>query len=155
MNMYINKKFFYITIILSVLITISCSDKGTHPEDKEFVLPEENVSFIEDIQPMFEAKCGFDAGCHSPTDTEQRFLYVELINRNGVIDHILTSTGEKLVNLATDPKNPQTAPLYLILKEGYPEVVEDMMPPPWRNRAPLNENQLNGIKQWIKEGAPE
>ncbi len=155
MNLNIYNKYFFFTIILLVIGTFSCTDKGTHPEDKEFVLPDKNVSFIEHIQPMFEAKCGFDAGCHSPTDTEQRFLYVELINRNGVIDHILTSTGEKLVNLPTDPKNPESAPLYLILKEGYPRVVDDMMPPPWLNREPLNENQLNGIKQWIKEGAPE
>lgn len=145
----------FFLIIIPLGMMLSCQDTGTRPDEVQFVLPDSNVHFIEDIQPMFEAKCSFESGCHSPEDTGNPPLYVEIINRNGIINYRLTSTGEQLINLAIHKDNPQLAPLYLILKEGYPDPVEDQMPPLLLGREPLNENQLNGILQWIREGAPE
>jgi len=136
---------------LCFFLLMQCSDTGTPPEELEFVFPDSNISFIEHVQPMFEAKCGIESGCHSPGNTEIRFTYAELVSRIGVINHRLPS-GEVLVDLALHQKNPELAPLYLILLEGYPSP-DDRMPP--LGRTPLNDNQLNGIRQWIKEGAPE
>jgi len=133
----------------------SCKDKGTHPEDVAFVLPDSNLSFYSHIEPMFEAKCGFDAGCHSPTDTENYLFYGELITKTALMNHQLSSNGEKLVDLNIHRTNPHLAPLYLIVKEGYPRSPQDRMPPYYLNRAPLTENQINGIRQWIKEGAKD
>jgi len=118
----------------------------------DFVLPESNISFNEHILEMFITKCGTESGCHSPGNTDAHFPYVELINRNGVINHTLFKTGEKLVSLNIHQSAPQEAPLYLILLEGYAPAEVLLMP---LNRTPLNQNQLNGIKQWIMEEAPE
>ncbi len=152
----------YWVLILTALCFIvflnqNCKESGTRPEDIEFVLPDSNLSFIDDIKPMFEAKCGFGSDCHSPENTESRLLYITLISRMALLDHELTrsSTDEKLVNLALHIQNPEAAPLYRILKEGYPPLVNDQMPPLSFNRSPLNENQLNSVKQWIKEGAKD
>ncbi len=144
----------FLSVMLSMMAVFSvfqCSDSGTSPDDLEFVFPDSNISFIEHVEPMFEVKCGTESGCHSPGNTEIRFTYAELISRIGVINHRLP-TGEVLVDLSIHQKNPDLAPLYLILLEGYPNP-EDRMPP--LNRTPLNDNQLNGIRQWIKEGAPD
>ena len=138
-------------MLIAVFSILQCSDSGTSPEDTQFVFPDSNISFIEHVQPMFEVKCGTESGCHSPGNTEIRFTYSDLISRSGVINHILPN-GEVLVNLAIHQKNPALAPLYLILLEGYQDMVGRMPP---LNRTGLNENQLNGIYQWIKEGAPE
>ena len=140
-----------IILALLGLMAAACSDSGTPPDELDFVFPDKNISFIEHVQPMFEAKCGVESGCHSPGNTEIRFSYSELVSRIGVINHRLP-TGEVLVDLALHQQNPKLAPLYLILLEGYP-TSDDRMPP--LGRTPLNDNQLNGIKQWIKEGAPE
>ncbi|MBD3223405.1 MAG: hypothetical protein GF313_01645 [Caldithrix sp.] len=147
----------YIQVIILSSIAIwtvwSCKDTGTRPDQKEFILPEEGVTFVDHIQPMFEAKCGFESGCHSPSDTDNRLLYVELTNRDGLINHEIR-TGQKLVNLVVHKSNPDIAPLYLILLEGYPTPFDDKMPPVFSNIQPLNENQLQGVLQWIREGAP-
>jgi len=138
-------------LLTAVFSILRCSDSGTSPDDMQFVFPDSNISFVDHIQPMFEVKCGTESGCHSPGNTNIRFTYSELISRIGVINHRLPS-GEVLVNLAIHQKHPDLAPLYLILLEGYPNQ-DNHMPP--LNRPALNDNQLNGIRQWIKEGAPE
>jgi hypothetical protein len=102
---------------------------------------------------MFEAKCGFDGGCHSPTDTDSKLFYSVLITKTALMNYQLSSNGEKLVDLSIHRKNPHLAPLYLIVKEGYPNAPQDRMPPYELNYERLTDNQINGIKQWIKEGA--
>ncbi len=150
------KKFALISVILGFLsLSISCSDSGTRPDEIEFVLPDSNLHYVEHIQDMFIAKCGFESGCHSAPDIDANGLtYGELTNSNALINHTIIN-GEKLVNLSIHEKNPHLSPLYLILVEGYPQQYYDQMPPPKLNRTPLNENQLNGVLQWIREGAQE
>ncbi len=133
----------------------SACSKGTPPDETQFVIPDSNISFYKDIEPMLEYKCGFETGCHSSLDTENHLLYGELINKVALMNHRLSSTGERLVNLSIHQKDPQSAPLYLIVKEGYPRSPEDRMPPYLSNRAPLTDNQIEGIKNWIAEGAKD
>ena len=142
----------FLGIISGFLYMLSCSE-GTNPIDKKFVLPDSGLSFYDDIEPLFNARCGLESGCHSPTD-DNPLLYSELTNRIALIYHQLSSTSQQLVDLEVDPSNPQNSILYLILYEGYPTPYDDQMPPP-ALREPLNKNQLNGIAQWIREGAPE
>ncbi|MEJ2545090.1 MAG: hypothetical protein P8Y99_13570 [Calditrichaceae bacterium] len=142
---------FLLGIITGLIYLLSCSE-GTNPKDKKFELPEKDLSFYEDIEPLFNARCGLESGCHSPTDYTNPLLYTELVTRDGLVYHQLSSTGQQLVDLENDPLNPESAILYLILYEGYPDV-EDIMPPFPYDR--LTTNQLNGIKQWIREEAPE
>ena len=144
---------FFICALIIQLLHNGCSDEGTNPNDKKFVLPESDVSFYEHIEPLFNARCGLGSGCHSPTDIQNPLLYNDLVNRDALIYHPLSSTCEQLIDLSIHQNNPHLAPLYLILAEGYPSF-ENWMPPPNRTE-PLNENQLNGIRQWISEGAPE
>ena len=147
------KIFSLFAIGAAIFIVFACKDSGTRPDEKEFVLPDTNVSFIQHVQPMLEAKCGFEGGCHSPQDVTSPLLYIELINRVELTNHIHSQTGKKLVDIPFDQANPQLAPLYLILKEGYPQAPQDRMPP--YPRTVLNKNQLDGILVWIKEGAKD
>lgn len=145
---------FFISLLIIQFLHNGCSDEGTNPNDKKFVFPDSNVSFYEHIEPMFNARCGLESGCHSITDTQNPLLYNDLVIRDALIYHLLSSTGEQLVDLSVHESNPHLAPLYLILIEGYPETFVNQMPPPTL-KEPLNNNQLNGIRQWISEGAPE
>ena len=77
-----------------------------------------------------------------------------LVNKIALMNHQLRD-GKRLVFLDEDMQNPDNAPLYLVVLEGYPEPFYDKMPPPWDNKKPLTDNQINGIKQWIREGAKD
>ncbi len=135
---------------------IGCADQGTPPRDAQFVIPDSNISFYNDIQPMLLAKCGSESGCHSNSavDRERKLQYLELIDKTAFMDHRLSQNGQKLVDIAIHKDNPQNAPLYLILLEGFPNQREQM-PPYWMNRSPLHESQIEGIKNWIGEGAKD
>jgi hypothetical protein len=140
----------FVGLVTFILLNLSCSE-STNPNDKNFVLPESNLSFYDDIEPLFNARCGLESDCHSPTNIDNRLLYNDLISRNGIVYHQLSS-GEQLVVVEIDSINPQNSVLFLILSEGYPDY-NDLMPPFPRDK--LNSNQLLGTKQWIREGAPE
>lgn len=146
--------FIFCTLLISISIMILSCSEGTNPNDQKFVLPDSNLSFYDDVQPLFVARCGTETGCHSPTDIDNPLLYNDLISRDGLVYYQLSSNGRQLVDLTVDPLNPGQSVLYLILYEGYPTEYYDQMPPP-ATRETLNANQLNGIKEWIREGAPE
>lgn len=147
--------FLSIFLILNIFFFNACSEQGTPPQDAQFIIPESDISFDEHIQPMFIYKCGIETGCHSSLDIEQKLLYRELVDKNALMDHRLSKNGNPLVDLTVHLENPHLAPLYLILLEGYPTQQLDQMPPPWLNRSPLHETQIEGIKNWIAEGAPD
>ena len=146
---------FCILLVLSFFLFNACSEQGTPPQDAQFIIPESNISFYEHIQPMLIYKCGTETGCHSALDIEQNMLYLELVDKNALIDHRLSKNGAKLIDLTIHLENPHLAPLYLVLLEGYPTQQVDQMPPPWLNRSPLEDAQIEGIKNWIAEGAPD
>jgi hypothetical protein len=146
-----------IGLVLFLLIQVSinaCSEGGTNPEDEKFILPDSNLSFYDDVEPLFQVRCGLESGCHSPSDIDNRLLYTVLVNKIALMNHQLRD-GKRLVFLDEDMQNPDNAPLYLVVLEGYPEPFYDKMPPPWDNKKPLTDNQINGIKQWIREGAKD
>ncbi|MBN1406178.1 MAG: hypothetical protein JW956_00225 [Calditrichaceae bacterium] len=138
-------------IIIGLFYLISCSE-GTNPNDKKFVLPEKDLSFYEHIEPLFNIRCGMESGCHSPTDISNPFTYNDLTILEALKNYRLSNNDYRLIELEVDQLNPQSSILYLILSEGFPDY-KDLMPPFPKDR--LTTNQLNGIKQWIREGAPE
>ena len=158
MNMHKILNIFLLTAATAGILWINsgCADTGTPPQDAQFVIPDSNISFYNDIQPMLLAKCGSESGCHSNSavDVQRKLQYLELIDKTALMDHRLSQTGDRLVNIAIHKDNPQNAPLYLIVLEGYPNE-RDQMPPYWMNRSPLHETQIEGIKKWIGEGAKD
>lgn len=154
-NFRLTMAFFIYLTIMVLVSTSGCSDPGSQNDEDKFIFPDSNISFTNHIEPLFQVRCGWESGCHSPTDINNPLPYNDLIFRTGLINHMLSSTGERLVDLSIHQKSPHLAPLYLILKEGYPRIYDDRMPPPRLNRLPLTDNQIEGIKQWIKEGAKD
>ncbi len=142
-------------IALFLFVLAFCSKNSTNNDDK-FVFPDKNISFYKNVEPLFQVRCGLESGCHSPADqptSTNRLTYAILTTKALLLDFRLSSTGEKLIDLNIHKKHPEIAPLYLMLSQGYPRQREDLMPP--IPREPLNANQLNGIKEWIREGCPD
>ncbi len=143
-------------LLLIFVFLLQCSKNSTGNDNDKFVFPEKGVSFYKNVEPLFQIRCGLESGCHSPADQpsgDNQLTYAILTTKALLLDFRLSSTGEKLIDLNVHRKHPELAPLYLILSEGYPRQQKDMMPP--IPREPLNQNQLNGILEWIREGCPD
>ncbi|MGD9897564.1 MAG: hypothetical protein AB7T22_00415 [Calditrichaceae bacterium] len=140
--------FIFCLIILTNILIQSC-DSGTNPADIDYVLPEKNLSYYDDLQPMFNGKCAFESGCHG---TNTKFS-LSFDTKDEFMNYRFTQTGEKLVDVVRDLPEPELSPLYLIVTEGYFSYKEIKRMPLDRNRLP--QNNTDGIKQWIKEGAKD
>ena len=144
------KKICIFILLTGVLSLFSyCSDQGLSPDQKEYILPEKNVSYYDDLLPMLEGKCGFE--CHSGNID---VVEIPFLRKEEFIDYPISTTGDVLVDTVLHKIDPTRAPLYRIVTEINAFGIE-MMPPLSEGRSPLTDNQINGIKQWIAEGAPD
>lgn len=144
------KKIIYFGIVFSSLgFLVFCSDDGLSPDKINYIIPESDISYYDDLQPMFNGKCGFGSQCHSVENINNGLFFG---TKESFINYQVSVTGEELV----DPiKHRETAavfaPLYLIVTQRYINL--ERQPPLSYGREPLTENQINGILQWIADGA--
>jgi hypothetical protein len=115
---------------------ISCKDTQTNPSS-EIVFPNSNVSFTKHVGPLFQQKCTASP-CHggsAPVPANDP-LNLEYPSYSALIKHtptlVVPSDTNCLLMERLDGRLPQ-------------------MPPP--KFPQLNQNQINGIKKWIEEGA--
>jgi len=125
-----------------------CSDQGVSPDQREYIIPEENISYYDDLLPMLEGKCGFE--CHSGNP---EIVEIPFLRKEEFIDFQISVTGDVLVDTLLHQIDPTRAPLYIIVTKFNPYIGIETMPP--FPRSPLTDNQIKGIKQWIAEGAPD
>jgi hypothetical protein len=123
-------------VLLAVLSTlaVSCSDNAN-----DIVGPIEDVSFINDIQPIFNGSCG-GAGCHIGSSQSGVIL--------GSYDQVMNSIGHQYEREIVVPGEPEVSPLVDKI-EPNPEFGERM---PF-GRSALGNRQIQEIRVWIEEGA--
>lgn len=130
-------KFFSNMLILTLLLTailIGCKDTITGDDIDNVVIPDNNVSYNEYIQPLLNVKCG-TSGCHDDA------------NRAG--DYSVSNWANVVIPGIVDAGNVETSRLVWRI-EG---LGVELMPPIGSVIAPLTRNQIDGIKTWISEGA--
>ena len=131
-----NKKIFdailILLLFLLVIVFISCDDTITNSDIDDIKIPSNDVSFAEYIQPVFNVKCT-SSGCHD--------------NESMAGGYGLTTWSSAVIPGIVDPFNIETSRIvWRIDGLGFP-----IMPPPTKGY--LTENQREGIKTWIREGA--
>ncbi len=129
--------------MILVLLASACKDNSTGPSDKEFVLPDSNLSFQKHIGPMFLAKCASGSGCHASTGNPSGLDLTDYQQ----IQFYWVDTDAGLVKLV-EPGNGNNSFLYRILLSGYLGRIQMPKDGPY-----LNQNNTNGVKVWIDEGA--
>lgn len=117
------------------LILPGCKDSITASDVDSRVMPQSNISFAADLQPVFELKCA-NSGCHD----------------NGTMAGGLSLTS--CVNAKSDPGvivplNSKTS-IIVWAVEGQAGI--QPMPPVGINK-PFTSEQDRGLKKWIDEGA--
>lgn len=124
-------------VALSLLTLGGCKDQNPTGEEgspSTIVFPLSGVSYHYQVQPLFDQACNY-SGCHgsdAPPNLVKLTSWGELIT---------TGAGSGVVV----PGQPETSTLVLRI-EGRGA----RMPP---SGLPLNQNQINGIRIWIAEGA--
>ena len=139
-------RFYMVPAIILIVLTIisyACKDDGTNPQDQEFVLPDSNLTYLDDIGPLFLAKCGSNSGCHNPIDKAGG---LDITNYQAIIlHHVDTEYG--IVSLLI-PGNGEGSFLHQVLFQNF--LATRRMP---ADGPYLNSNNTNGVKTWIDEGA--
>ena len=128
------KKYFIdillVLIFIVPLIVTGCKDTGPGITD----IPTSNVSYSRHIQPLFNSYC-LGSGCHNDQD-----------HAGGLSLTTWSSTTADYQVVA--PGYPQNSKLVWRIEGTSGNIM-----PPIGSSYPLNQNQINGIKTWIKEGA--
>ncbi|MBI4428357.1 MAG: hypothetical protein HY562_04490 [Ignavibacteriales bacterium] len=112
----------------------SCEDVVEPDQTIGVVFPDSNVSYSQHIEPLFQQGCAFSS-CHGTAS--QAGLNLESPSYSKLMNH-----QPRLV-VAMEAENS-------LLVQRLDGRIQPQMP---LNRKPLNENQINGVKKWINEGA--
>ena len=120
-----------IAIIGCSLLNNSCSDNTiTVPSD--IVLPDSNLSYVYNIEPLMKFTCAA-GGCHNTFDRKAQLAMDTYYD-------LTTAWGGAMVIAG----NPDQSLLIQIIEKKVPHsLLIDFR---------INSNQLNGLKQWIREG---
>jgi hypothetical protein len=120
-------------ILALALAGLSCKP-ATGPNDdnspSSIVFPLSNVSYAAQVQPLFNQACAL-GGCHDDASAQRNLR--------------LTSYGSWNAGIVI-PGEPQNS-ILVVRIEGR---LGERMPP---GGYPLNQNQINGLRAWIAEGA--
>lgn len=112
---------------------IGCKDSVTGEDIDKRPIPASNVSYNNDIQPVFDVKCN-SSNCHDDNSRAGGLSFTSYQN----------TTSDPTVIVKGFPDNSR---LVWAIKPG----ASNPMPP--LNYPPLTANQINGIITWVKEGA--
>ncbi len=117
--------------LLAALVVPSCKDEK--PNASGFVLPDSNLSYSRDIDPLFAQTC-LGSQCHSGS-TPAKELNLEPPSFSRLNNYV-----PQLVL----PRDTNSLLLQYLDGRLFPQMPS--------NQYPLPQNQINGVKQWIKEG---
>ena len=135
-----------VCICFLILALVSCGSDGNStgpdPDPNPDPDPDRNVSFSQDISPIFQASCAV-SGCH---DSGTQEMGVNLSSYDDAINSVGNQYGEKVIN----PGNPDESPL---VDKIEPDPQEGQRMP--YQRDPLSQANIDSIRAWIEDGAPD
>jgi hypothetical protein len=117
-----------ITLAVVMMAITGCKDSGISSGD-DIVFPAKNISYMTSIQPLFNLRCSY-YGCHDDQTRAGSLSLTSYVN--------LTSIPGMVI-----PKDTLNS---LLLQEVQGKIMH-------QQPILINQNQINGIKQWIIEGA--
>ena len=128
--------FVYAVFLVSLYLILSgCKDTITATEVDNRVMPQSNISFSADLQPVFQLKCA-NSGCHDDGTMAGGLS-------------LTSCTNAKSDPGAIAPYSSKTSRLVWAV-EGQAGI--QPMPPVGINK-PFTAEQDRGLKKWIDEGA--
>lgn len=127
--------------VFAVLLLAGCRDTLVDNSDSNTTPPQEEISFEDDILPIFGASCS-GVGCH----VGERTNGVRLDSH----ERVTTSIGLQYGSLIVVPGDAASSPIIDKITPN-PEFGVRM---PF-GRAPLSATQIDLIRTWINDGADD
>jgi len=126
-----------------IILLTACGENG------DIVPPPENVSFANDIQPIFTVNC-ISLGCHIGPTPQQG---MDLTSGESYAHIVGVASMELNSMLRINPQNPSTSYLFQKVSGTHLTVggTGDRMPPP--PRPALDDDEIELLRIWITEGA--
>jgi len=138
-------------IFVTLFLCIYC-ETGTPPGEYNEIIPDTGVQYDLHLKPMFVNRCGgFKSSCHA-ADGQQ---FISFSDRILFLSHITFRNGllvDQDLHLGTKQK-AEFSPLYRWVTDGSILGFAPAHPGEFLEWNPLSENQTNGIRQWLIEGA--
>lgn len=122
-----------VLILAFVVIFAACNDNSIS-SSKDIVFPDKDVSYINHVYPLMKLNCSY-GGCHSDETAAGGIVmttYTSFFMTPGLVV-IGNPTGSRLIQVLED-KVPHMTYFY---------------------RGNINQNHIDGMKLWIKEGAKQ
>lgn len=131
------KKYIYISLsfFLFLLVFLGCNE-NTLTSNRDIIFPDSLVSYQNHVQPFLALNCAYQ-GCHS----------VESMAGGRKMTDYLSLFDTYNIGLIFITK-PEQSRLVTIMKNNPPHLGQFYFPDGY-----FNDNQINGILTWIKEGA--
>lgn len=128
-----NMKVISSLLLFCVCCCLVCCNSNNITDPSQVVFPEKNVSYITHVQPFLTLSCGL-GGCHSDESRAGNLRVTEytyvMIEYPGLVATNLPPEQNLLVQLLEGKVNHFA----------------------WNISQRVNQNQIDGIKQWIREG---
>jgi hypothetical protein len=127
----------FLILPAAFVLMSSCEDSIQDPKAPDIVFPDSIVSYSRHVESLWTQACAM-AGCHAG-QSPAAGLSLERPSYRNLIDY-------------------PTLPL-VVGRDGTHSVLVMILdgrsspPMPPRNRPPLTQNQITGVKRWIDEGA--
>jgi hypothetical protein len=122
-------------LLASLLGGSACKDEGPVESPSDVVFPPNNVSYKQHVQPLFNQTCAL-AGCHDNGSHPSDLCLTDYHNTVFRTPGVVTPGQPELSTIIQRIEGTAGQPMPL-------------------NRSPLNQNQINGIRTWIVEGAKD
>lgn len=122
-------------ILTFAILLLSCKDELTGVDDSSIVFPAANVSFGRHVEPLLQQRCAV-SGCHAGS-TPAAGLNLQTPAYSNLMNH-----QPRLVVAGAGNNS--------LLIQRLDGRIQPRMP---LSGNPLNQNQIDGIKKWIDEGA--
>lgn len=127
-----NRIAFYLTTLLVFCIIIISCESSTTSGDPNIIFPSENIDYTQHVQPFLKYNCGY-SGCHSSFTKAAGLSVDDYFSVMSYIGFVI-------------PKQPDASILVQILENKLPHSV-------FFYRGNITQNQIQGIRKWIEEGA--
>jgi len=123
-----------VVLFAATLFFSACDDTVTSAEVDKVIIPDSNVDYYEYIQPVFNIKCATSL-CHDDGTRASGLSLTTYSNATARLDLVF-------------PGDADGSPLVWAI-----EGTGGVFMPPRGATPPLTDNQIQGIRTWIDEGA--
>lgn len=135
-----------LTVLLLLLVVACGGDSSTgpdpDPDPDPDPNPDRNVSFSQDIAPIFNGNCAV-SGCHDSGTAQNG---VNLSSHSSALASVGAQYGTEVI----EPGDPANSPIVDKISNDNPQFGERMP----LNRGALNQAAIDSIVAWIEDGAP-